>query len=321
MTDQRNKQTSPTDTWDKAEFLWNGTPLLQGKINAMFYDEENTLDIKATSDIADEIYVALVDNEESLKITMIPKFNTWNKLVGGEISFKIRPEDVKNGALKLVIASRQLDIPVEIVFQVMSPNPTELFAIRIDGAVYKPGETAFTVRGSSHLIEVEPLPGSGLTGKNIELSSGAATPPSFSPAFNPPEGSQELNPSANWRFHPNDVTDAGFLIKFYPEGSPLKSIDISVDVGYQDYSVKMTTIIQQTVGNLVTLISRSMTSLQPKTGVKVKWLLPDGSQQIQFTGANAASSIQFKKGDVVGVVTVYNFNEGKPNFPRTFNVS
>ena len=252
---------------------------------------------------------------------MEPKLESWHELVDGKLSYKISPEVGKSGALVLVLMSRQLNMPLEISCQVMSPKPIEQLVIRINGSEIKSGDVIYAVRDSSNLIEVEPLPGSPLIGQNIVLSSDAVTPPNLGPVFEPPEGSQTLNPVARWSLDCGDETDGNLSIRLSLESSQLEFIDLPVDVGYQDSGVILTTIVQLTVGRSITLTTSVMKGFQLGAGVKVEWLRADASRlKLEYTGENAKSSIQFKQGELVGVITARIFVRGKPSFSRTVNI-
>lgn len=321
MMNQPNKKSAPDRSWDEATILFNGKPVLPNETIALLYGEDNTLDIEATPEVAEEIYLAVVDNNEGVKLLVEPELESWHKLVDGKLSYKISPEVGKSGALVLVLMSRQLNMPLEISCQVMSPKPIEQLVIRINGSELKSGDIVYAVRGSSNLIEVEPLRGSPLIGQNIELSSDAATPPKLVPVFEPPEGSQTLNPVARWSLDCGDETDGNLSIRLSLESIPLEFIDLPVDVGYQDSGVILTTIVQLTVGRSITLTTSVMKGFQLGAGVKVEWLRADASRlKLEYTGENAKSSIQFKQGELVGVITARIFVRGKPSFSRTVNI-
>ncbi|MCP1518345.1 hypothetical protein J2Y74_002655 [Pseudomonas migulae] len=321
MMNQPNKKSAPDRSWDEAEIHLNDKRVLPGETIALLYGEDSTLEIKAAPEVAEEIYLAVVDNKEGVELLVEPALELWYKLVDGKLSYKISPEIGKNGALVFVLMSRQLNMPLEIPCQVMSPKPIEQLVIRINGEELKSGDIVYAVRDSSNLIEVEPLPGSPLIGQNIVLSSDAVTPPNLGPVFEPPEGSQALNPIARWSLNCGDDTDGNFSIKLSLESSPQEFIHLPVDVGYQDGGVRLTTIILQTVGNSKTITTRSMKGTQLKKGVQVEWLGADGSRlKLEYTGENAFSSIQFKQGELVGVITAYTFVRGKPSSPRTINI-
>ncbi|MHC8309076.1 hypothetical protein ACYZUC_05620 [Pseudomonas sp. GT1P32] len=321
MMNQPNKKTASDRSWDEATILFNGKPVLPNETLALLYGEDSTFEIEAAPEVAEEIYLAVVDNKEGVELRVEPALEFWHTLVDGKLSYKISPEVGKSGALAFVLMSRQLIMPLEIPCQVMSPKPIEQLVIRINGEELKSGDVVYAVRNSSNLIEVEPLPGSPLIGQNIVLSSDAVTPPNLIPVFEPPEGSQTLNPVARWSLDCGDDTDGNLSIKLSLESGPQEFIHLPVDVGYQGGGVILTTIILQTVGSSRTLTTRSMKGVQLKKGVKVEWLRADGSRlKLEFTGENAFSSVQFKQGELVGVITAHTFVRGKPGSPRTINI-
>lgn len=321
MMNQPNKKSAPDRSWDEVRILLNGNPVLLGETIVLFYGEDSTFEIEAAPEVAEEIYLAVVDNKEGVKLLVEPELESWHELIDEKLSYKLSPEVGKSGALVFVLMSRQFNMPLEIPCQVMSPKPIEQLVIRINGAELKSGDVVYAVRDSSNSIEVEPLPGSPLIGQNIVLSSDAVTPPNLGPVFEPPEGSQALNPVARWSLDCGDETDGNLSIRLSLESSPQEFIDLPVDVGYQDGGVILTTIILQTVGSSKTLTTRSMKGVQLKKGVKVEWLSADGSRlKLEFTGENAFSSIQFKQGELVGVITARTFVRGKPSSPRTINI-
>lgn len=321
MMNQPNKKSAPDRSWDEATILFNGKPVLPNETIALLYGESSTFEIEAAPEVAEDIYLAVVDNKEGVELLVEPALERWHKLDGGKLSYEITPEVGKSGALTFVLMSRQLIMPLEIPCQVMSPTPIEQLVIRINGAEIKSGDVVYAVRNSSNLIEVEPLPGSPLTGQNIVLSSDALTPPNLGPVFEPPEGSQTLNPVARWSLDCGDDTDGNLSIRLSLESSPQEFIQLPVDVGYQDGGVILTGISKLTVGSSITLTTRSIKGFQLKRGVKVEWLRADGSRlKLEYTGENAFSSIQFKQGDLVGVITVYTFVRGKPSSSTTINI-
>ncbi|MBD9586168.1 hypothetical protein IB254_03760 [Pseudomonas sp. PDM03] len=321
MMNQPNKKSAPDRSWDEATILFNGKPVLPNQTIALFYGEDSTFEIEAAPEVAEEIYLAVVDNNEGVKLLVEPKLESWHELVAGKLSYKISPEIGKSGALVFVLMSRQLNMPLEIPCQVMSPKPIEQLVIRVNGEELKSGDVVYAVRNRSNLIEVEPFPGSPLIRQKIVLSSDAVTPPNLGAVFEPPEGSQALNPIARWNLNCGDDTDGNLSIKLSLESSPQEFIHLPVDVGYQDGGVRLTTIILQTVGNSKTLTTRSMKGTQLKKGVQVEWLGADGSRlKLEYTGENAFSSIQFKQGELVGVITARIFVRGKPSSPRTINI-
>jgi hypothetical protein len=321
MMNQPNKKTAPDRSWDEVRILLNGNPVLLGETIALLYGKVSTLEIEAAPEVAEEIYLAVVDNKEGVELLVEPALELWHKLVDGKLSYEISPEVGKSGAFAFVLMSRQLIMPLEIPCQVMSPKPIEQLVIRVNGAEIKSDDVVYAVRNSSNLIEVEPLPGSPLIGQNIVLSSDAVTPPNLGPVFEPPEGSQTLNPVARWSLDCGDETDGNLSIKLSLESSPQEFIQLPVDVGYQDRGVILTTIILQTVGNSKTLTTRSMKGVQFKKGVKVEWLGADDSRlKLEYTGENAFSSLQFKQGELVGVITARTFVRGKPSSSRTINI-
>lgn len=321
MMNQPNKKSAPDRSWDEARIFFNGKPVLPNETIALLYGEVSTFEIEAAPEIAEEIYLTVVDNKEGVKLLVKPALEIWHKLVDGKLSYKISPEVGKSGALAFVLMSRQLIMPLEIRCQVMSPKPIEQLVIRINGEELKSGDVVYAVRDSSNLIEVKPLPGSSLIRQKIVLSSDAVTPPNLGPVFDPPQGSQALDPVARWNLRCGDDTDGNLSIKLSLESSPQEFIQLPVDVGYQDGRVMLTTIILQTVGSSKTLTTRSMKGVQLKKGVKVEWLRADGSRlKLEFTGENAFSSIQFKQGELVGMITARTFVRGKPSSPRTINV-
>lgn len=321
MMNQPNKKSALERSWDEAEIHLNGKRVLPGETIALLYGEVSTLEIEAAPEVAEEIYLAVVDNKEGVELQVEPALEIWHKLVDGKLSYEISPEVGKSGALAFVLMSRQLIMPLEIPCQVMSPEPIEQLVIRVNGAEIKSGDVVYAVRNSSNLIEVEPLPGSPLIGQNIVLSSDAVTPQNLGPVFDPPQGSQALDPAACWNLVFSDETDGNLSIRLSLESSPLEFIDLPVDVGYQDSGVILTTIVQLTVGRSITLTTRVMKGFQLGAGVKVEWLSADASRlKLEYTGENANSSIQFKQGELVGVITARIFVRGKPSFSRTVNM-
>lgn len=321
MMNQPNKKSAPDRSWDEVKIHLNGNLVLPNETIALLYGEESIFEIEAAPEVAEEIYLAVVDNKEGVELLVEPALELWHKLIDGKLSYKISPEVGKSGALAFVLMSRQLVMPLEIPCQVMSPKPIEQLMIRINGAEIKSGDIVYAVRNSRNLVEVEPLPGSPLIGQNIVLSSDAVTPPNLGPVFEPSEGSQALNPVASWNLDCGDDTDGNLSIKLSLESSPQEFTHLPVVVGYQDSSVRLTTIILQTVGSSKTLTTRSMKGVQPKKAVKIEWLRADGSRlKLEFTGENAFSSVQFKQGELVGVITAHTFVRGKPSSPRTINI-
>lgn len=321
MMNQPNKKSAPDRSWDEATILFNGKPVSPNETIVLLYGESSTFEIEAAPEVAKEIYLAVVDNKEGVELLVAPALERWHKLVDGKLSYEISPEVGKRGALAFVLMSGQLTMPLEIPCQVMSPEPIEQLVIRINGAEIKSGDVFYAVRNSSNLIEVEPLPGSPLTGRNIVLSSDAVTPPNLGPVFEPPEGSQTLNPVARWNLGFSGDTDGNLSIKLSLESSPQEFIQLAMGVGHHDGGVRLTTIILKTVGSSKTLTTKSMKGAQLKKGVKVEWLRADGSRlKLEFTDENASGSIQFKSGELVGVITAHTFVRGKPSSPRTINI-